>query len=56
MYVGEFTIFILGSNFAMSLVKAKNYCMAGNLCGVLIFVILVVDSAVTKNFHQRKLN
>ena len=31
------------------------YHMAGNLCGVLIFVIFVVDFAVTKFSHPRKL-
>ena len=31
------------------------YCMAGNFRGVLIFVIFVVDLAVTKFFHPRKL-
>ena len=29
--------------------------MAGNFCGVLIFVIFVVDLAVTKFSHSRKL-
>ena len=31
------------------------YCMVGNFCGVLIFVIFVVDLAVTKFSHPRKL-
>ena len=31
------------------------YCMAGNFRGVLIFVIFVVDLAVTKFSHPRKL-
>ena len=29
--------------------------MAGNFCGVLIFVIFVVDLVVMKIFHPRKL-
>ena len=31
------------------------YCMAGNLHGVLIFIIFMVDLAVTKFFHPQKL-
>ena len=31
------------------------HIMAGNFCGVLIFVIFVVDLAVMKFSHQRKL-
>ena len=30
-------------------------CMVGNFCGVLIFVIFVVDLAGTKLFHPQKL-
>jgi hypothetical protein len=39
---------IIGFDFVVITVEGGNYRMAGNFRGVLIFVIFVVDLAVTK--------